>query len=256
MKKFLVFLCAMSFIFGMAASAMAVPFNSNRPLGFGPSMDPPGNTLQDIFNSSISDGTLDAYNDQSNVGVWIPSESDVDAYLITMVKADDGVLGLYSASTGVEVDLNLSNNKIGFLINDVGTLFVDGSDPIEDFGSSFGFYWKNTSNPLMSYTEDDKNGTNGYGGDSNILALSYLVPDDFSILTDAGDGLTVKSSGNDDWILAFEDLPGSSGDGDFNDAVFYVEDMNPVPEPATMLLLGSGLIGLAGLGRKKFFKKS
>jgi hypothetical protein len=61
----------------------------------------------------------------------------------------------------------------------------------------------------------------------------------------------------DGTYVGMEDLPASVSDFDYNDDTFVftdvtVGDPTPAPEPSTFALLGTGLLGAAGVLRRKF----
>lgn len=98
----------------------------------------------------------------------------------------------------------------------------------------------------LSAGADPPVGTNGNGVDPGefLKVLFALAPS--KTFQDVLDGL-----GSGDLRI------GIHGQGLFptGGSESFINNPKPIPEPASMLLLASGLIGLAGIGRKRFLKK-
>ena len=161
---------------------------------------------------------------------------------VTCCYADTGVLGplVYPSVTVAD------GGGTGFVMNNTGWNNMATSAP-NLFGTLTGTIFLNFTTPVSSLSLDVINGvfevstfTLDLYGPGAVLINSYSQTlNEYSSLGSVG-----HFAPGDSGILQAV----ITGNGDFAiDTVSY----NAVPEPGTLLLLGSGIIGLAGVVRRK-----
>ena len=221
MKKFLVFLCAMSLVFGVAVAASATIIPDDLAIDFrspewawakGESNHTVGNVTVSAYDVHDPGWYAELYQDEvDGLGVLGGEDDEIDRYEFIWVHIDGGMLltgvwitDLFAAPDGYQK--NGESGQVAFIAQGVSPQYI----------------------PFYGIEPPDQ----GFNGE---------------IWVDFGDEFLVS-----DAVFGSKPWPGYDGN-EFSVAGFTAA---AVPEPATMLLLGAGLIGLAGLGRKRFVKKT
>ncbi len=232
-KLFNSFLLGILASFLVAGSAMAVPVGASVNQDYWTITDHTTGTDGSSFNIIMRESA--SY--ESEFGFYtvdsMASPTSVDKYYKIFSKGDE-----------------VLNNSSVYYKNEGGSFYLTDAagyhaDSWTLFDNYFGFYYKvytggvaDTSADYIWHTDIQFNVE--YNAISGVW---QSVDTDIEHVATAFNGIDVAT-------IYLDDQKGG-GDRDWTDMTVMSSDIAPVPEPATMLLFGTGLIGLAGIARRK-----